>query len=100
MDFSGPLGSDILAVADGVVAFSGRHPGYGNMVDIDHGNGFMTRYAHNSSNLVKPGQRVRAGEVIGKMGATGRATGTHVHFEVWNNDRSVNPTRFLKGERG
>jgi murein DD-endopeptidase MepM/ murein hydrolase activator NlpD len=100
VDFNGERGSDILAVADGVVAFSGRHNSYGNMVDIDHGNGFMTRYAHNSSNLVKPGQRVRAGEVIGKMGATGRATGTHVHFEVWNNDRSVNPTRFLKGERG
>jgi len=100
VDFNGERGSDILAVADGVVAFSGRHNSYGNMVDIDHGNGFMTRYAHNSSNLVKPGQRVRAGEVIGKMGATGRATGTHVHFEVWNNDRSVNPARFLKGERG
>lgn len=100
MDFNGERGSDVLAVADGVVAFSGRHNSYGNMVDIDHGNGYMTRYAHNTENLVKPGQRVRAGEVISKMGATGRATGNHVHFEVWLNDRSVNPRDFLKHERG
>jgi murein DD-endopeptidase MepM/ murein hydrolase activator NlpD len=96
MDFNGALGSDILAVADGVVAFSGRHPSYGNMVDIDHGNGYMTRYAHNQKNLVEPGQRVRAGEVIGLMGRTGRATGVHVHFEVWLNDRPVNPHAYLK----
>jgi murein DD-endopeptidase MepM/ murein hydrolase activator NlpD len=96
MDFSGPLGSDILAVADGVVAFSGRHPGYGNMVDIDHGNGYMTRYAHNQKNLVEPGQRVRAGDVVGLMGRSGRATGVHVHFEVWLNDRPVNPHAYLK----
>lgn len=100
VDFNGERGSDILSVADGVVAFSGRHNSYGNMIDIDHGNGYVTRYAHNQVNLVKPGQRVRAGDVIGKMGATGRATGTHVHFEVWQNDRSVNPHKFLKGERG
>lgn len=100
MDFNGERGSDVMAVADGVIAFSGRHNSYGNMVDIDHGNGYMTRYAHNSENTVKPGQRVRAGEVIGKMGATGRATGNHVHFEVWHNDRSVNPRDFLKHERG
>ncbi len=100
MDFNGERGSDILAVADGVVAFSGRHNSYGNMIDIDHGNGYMTRYAHNQLNLVKPGERVHAGEVIAKMGSTGRATGTHVHFEVWNNDRSVNPSQFLKSGRG
>lgn len=96
MDFSGPLGSDILSVADGVVAFSGRHPSYGNMVDIDHGNGYMTRYAHNQKNLVEPGQRVRAGDVIALMGRSGRATGVHVHFEVWVNDRPVNPHAYLK----
>jgi len=96
MDFNGPLGSDILAVADGVVAFSGRHPTYGNMVDIDHGNGYMTRYAHNQKNLVEPGHRVRAGEVIALMGRTGRVTGVHVHFEVWLNDRPVNPRAYLK----
>lgn len=96
MDFSGPLGSDILAVADGVVAFSGRHPSYGNMVDIDHGNGYMTRYAHSQKTLVEPGQRVRAGDVIALMGRSGRATGVHVHFEVWVNDRPVNPHAYLK----
>jgi len=100
VDFNGERGSDILAVADGVVAFSGRHTAYGNMVDIDHGNGYMTRYAHNSLNMVKPGERVRAGEIIAKMGATGRVTGTHVHFEVWKNDRAINPHQFLRGERG
>jgi len=96
VDFNGPRGSDILAVADGVVAFSGRHPSYGNMIDIDHGNGYVTRYAHCERALVEPGQRVRAGDVIAKMGSSGRATGVHVHFEVWLNDRLVNPTAYLK----
>jgi murein DD-endopeptidase MepM/ murein hydrolase activator NlpD len=96
IDFHGERGADVMVVADGVVAFSGRHAGYGNMVDIDHGNGYMTRYAHNDKNLVTPGQRVRVGEVIAKMGATGRATGVHVHFEVWHNDRPVNPHQYLK----
>lgn len=100
MDFNGPRGSDILAVADGVVVFSGRHPSYGNMVDIDHGNGYVTRYAHNQKNLVEPGHRVRAGDVIALMGNTGRATGVHVHFEVWLNDRPVNPSAYLKTALG
>jgi murein DD-endopeptidase MepM/ murein hydrolase activator NlpD len=100
VDFNGPRGSDILSVAEGVVSFSGRRAGYGNVVDIDHGNGYMTRYAHNSENLVQPGQRVRVGQVIAKMGATGRATGNHVHFEVWLNDRPVNPNQYLRGARG
>jgi murein DD-endopeptidase MepM/ murein hydrolase activator NlpD len=97
IDFHGERGADVLAVADGVVSFSGAHGGYGNMVDIDHGNGYMTRYGHNHQNLVKPGQRVRAGDVIARMGATGRATGVHLHFEVWHNDRQVNPHQYLKG---
>ena len=100
VDFNGPRGSDILSVADGVVSFAGRRSGYGNVVDVDHGNGYMTRYAHNSQNLVQPGMRVRVGQVIAKMGATGRATGNHVHFEVWLNDRPVNPNQYLKGARG
>jgi murein DD-endopeptidase MepM/ murein hydrolase activator NlpD len=100
VDFNGPRGSDILSVAEGVVSFSGRRAGYGNVVDIDHGNGYMTRYAHNFENLVQPGQRVRVGQVIAKMGATGRATGNHVHFEVWLNDRPVNPNQYLRGARG
>jgi murein DD-endopeptidase MepM/ murein hydrolase activator NlpD len=100
VDFAGPRGSDILAVADGVVSFAGNRNGYGNMIDVDHGNGYMTRYGHNSQNLVKPGQRVRAGDVIAKMGSTGRSTGTHVHFEVWKDDRVVNPKQYLKAARG
>ncbi|MBD8525464.1 M23 family metallopeptidase [Pseudomarimonas arenosa] len=99
MDFNGAHGSEILAVADGVVTFSGRYAGYGNMVDIDHGNGYMTRYAHNDKNLVEPGTRVRAGDVVAKMGKTGRATGVHVHFEVWLNDRPVNPASYLKNAK-
>jgi murein DD-endopeptidase MepM/ murein hydrolase activator NlpD len=100
VDFNGPRGSDILSVADGVVSFAGRRSGYGNVVAVYHGNGYMTRYAHNSANLVQPGQRVRVGQVIAKMGATGRATGNHVHFEVWLNDRPVNPNQYLRGARG
>jgi murein DD-endopeptidase MepM/ murein hydrolase activator NlpD len=99
VDFNGPRGSDVLTVADGVVAFSGRHPGYGNMVDIDHGNGYVTRYAHNQENLVKEGDRVRAGDLVGKMGSTGRSTGTHVHIEVIQNGRTVNPHPFLRQAR-
>lgn len=100
VDFSGARGSDILAVADGVVIFSGRDSGYGNMIDIDHGNGFMTRYAHNHQNLVEVGHRVRAGDVIARMGATGRATGVHLHFEVWKDDKPVNPHQYLRSMRG
>lgn len=100
IDFSGPAGADVLAVADGVVIFSGRDGNYGNLVDIDHGNGYMTRYAHNSQNLVQVGERVRAGQVIAKMGRTGRATGNHVHFEVWQNGRPVNPRQYLHRARG
>lgn len=100
MDFSGPRGTEILTVADGVVVFSGRYAGYGNMIDIDHGSGYMTRYAHNEANLVQIGDRVRAGDVIARMGRTGRATGTHVHFEVWRNGSPINPRQFLARARG
>lgn len=100
MDFTGQRGSDVLTVADGVVSFSGKRPGYGNVVDIDHGNGFMTRYAHNQENLVQIGHRVRAGDVIAKMGSTGRSTAPHVHFEVWKDDKPVNPYSYLKSAKG
>lgn len=99
VDFNGPRGSDVLAVAAGAVSFAGRKPGYGNVVDIDHGNGYMTRYAHNDVNLVQVGDPVRAGEVIARMGATGRATGVHVHFEVWLNGRLVNPSEYIRAIR-
>jgi murein DD-endopeptidase MepM/ murein hydrolase activator NlpD len=97
IDFNAPRGTEIIAVADGVVAFAGRRPGYGNTVEIDHGNGYRTRYAHNDRNLVKVGERVRTGDVIATMGASGRATGVHLHFEVWHNGRAVNPSQYVRG---
>lgn len=100
IDFSGPGGSDVLAVADGVVVYSGKHAGYGNMVDIDHGNGYLTRYGHNRENLVRIGERVRAGQPIAKLGTTGRSTGNHVHIEVWRDGRPINPYQFIKSRRG
>jgi len=99
VDYNGPRGTDILAVADGVVRFAGRSSGYGNTVEIDHGNGYVTRYAHNQENLAAEGSRVRAGDVIAKMGSTGRSTGSHVHIEVLQNGRAVNPVPFLRKAR-
>ncbi len=95
IDFDAPVGSSITAVADGVVTFDGERPGYGNVVEVDHGNGYMTRYAHNSKNVAHVGQRVHAGDVIAKVGATGRSTGPHCHFEVWLHGRAVNPWTYV-----
>ncbi|MDX1568954.1 MAG: M23 family metallopeptidase [Xanthomonadales bacterium] len=100
VDFSGRKGAEVLAVADGVVIAAGKHYQYGNMIDIDHGNGYVTRYAHNEENLVKLGDRVRAGDRIAKMGATGRATGVHVHFEVWYEGRRIDPMQMVSRIRG
>jgi murein DD-endopeptidase MepM/ murein hydrolase activator NlpD len=99
VDFNGPRGSDVVSVAGGVVSYAGKKPGYGNVVEIDHGNGYMTRYAHNDRNVVDVGTPVRAGELIAKMGSTGRATGVHVHFEVWLNGRLVNPAEYIRAIR-
>ena len=96
MDFAGRPGSDIIAVASGVVVWSGRRHGYGHMVEIDHGNGYTTIYAHNKRNLVRVGDRVRKGDVIALMGASGRATGTHVHFEVLRHGKPVNPLDYVR----
>ena len=96
IDFDGDYGTDILAVGSGVVSFAGVKPGYGYTVEIDHGNGYVTRYAHNSKNLVSVGDPVRDGDVIGKVGSTGRSTGTHVHFEVWRDGRVINPSEFVR----
>lgn len=99
VDFAGSYGSDVISVAAGVVTWSGIRPGYGNVVEIDHGNGYKTRYAHNSKNLAAVGDRVHAGELIGKMGSSGRSTGSHVHFEVWYEGKPVNPTDFVSAIR-
>lgn len=95
VDFDGPRGADVLSVASGVVIFAGRHPEYGNMIDIDHGNGYTTRYAHNDKNLVKVGDVVQGGQLISKMGATGRATGSHCHFEVWYDGKQIDPKKYV-----
>lgn len=95
IDFSGRSGTQILSAADGIVVFSGWKNGYGNVVDVDHGGGLKTRYAHNRVNLVQVGKRVHAGEAIAEMGSTGRSTGTHLHFEVHRNGQAVNPRPFL-----
>lgn len=99
VDFDAPIGSDILAVAEGVVTWSGERNGYGRVVEIDHGNGYMTRYAHNSKNLVEVGQRVHVGDVVAAVGSSGRSTGPHCHFEVWLNGRPVNPIAYVKSTR-
>jgi len=95
LDFAGLDNSLILAVAPGVVTWSGRQRGYGNFIEIDHGNGWVTRYGHNAFNLVTPGDYVKPGQTIALMGSTGRATGTHLHFEVLYRGRHQNPTRFV-----
>jgi murein DD-endopeptidase MepM/ murein hydrolase activator NlpD len=95
LDFDAPVGTEIRAVADGVVTWNGDKAGYGNVIEIDHGNGYMTRYAHNQKNLARVGERVHAGDVIARVGATGRATGPHCHFEVWLHGKAVNPLNYV-----
>ena len=97
VDFAGKLGSDVIAVASGVVVFSGRKDGYGNLVEIDHGNGVMTRYGHHDELKVEVGDFVKRGEVVGLMGNSGRSTGPHVHLEVLRDGRAVNPLKNIEG---
>jgi murein DD-endopeptidase MepM/ murein hydrolase activator NlpD len=99
IDIAAPSGTPVTAVAEGVVTFAGQRSGYGDVIEIDHGNGYMTRYAHNSRLVATVGQRVRVGQVIAKAGSTGRSTGSHVHFEVWYHDRVVNPLAYVRSHR-
>lgn len=96
LDFKGAVGSPIFAAAEGRVTFAGWKSGYGQAIEITHGNGMLTRYAHLSRIGVKVGQDVDAGDTIGGLGNTGRSTGPHLHFEVRINDRAVNPRPFLE----
>jgi murein DD-endopeptidase MepM/ murein hydrolase activator NlpD len=96
LDFKGPIGAPIFAAARGRVAFVGQRNGYGNCVEIDHGNGLMTRYAHMSAFRTRVGETVVAGQTIGAVGSTGRSTGPHLHFEVRLNGQPVNPRPFLE----
>lgn len=95
VDLAVKPGSPIRASADGRVAFSGRNGGYGNAVIIDHGQGLETLYGHNASNVVREGQMIRRGDVVGYVGSTGRSTGPHVHFEVRKDGVAVNPQKYL-----
>ncbi|TVZ39996.1 murein DD-endopeptidase MepM/ murein hydrolase activator NlpD [Alteromonadaceae bacterium 2753L.S.0a.02] len=95
VDFAGKEGSDIVAVAAGVVTWSGERYGYGQMVEVNHGNGFSTRYAHCKENLVKVGDVVKKGQIVALMGTSGRSTGPHVHFEVYKNGRTVDPATYI-----
>ena len=96
IDLAGREGADVIAVGSGVVMWSGKRFGYGNMVEINHGNGYITRYGHNKENVVKVGDTVKKGQVIAQMGNTGRSTGPHVHFEVWRSGRTVDPMKFIQ----
>ena len=97
IDLSGPLGTPIYATADGTVTTAEwNNGGYGNLVKIDHGRGIETRYGHLSAYIVSPGQRVTRGQLIGRMGSTGRSTGSHLHYEVRIDGRAVNPIPFMK----
>ncbi len=100
LDVAAPPGTAIVATAEGVVSFAGPLSAFGNVVFINHGHGFTTFYAHNSSNRVKEGQLVKRGEVIAYVGATGRATGPHVHYEVQVNGVTVNPMKYIIDQSG
>ena len=96
VDFAGKTGTDVIAVAAGVVIKSERSGGYGNVLELRHPGGYVTRYAHNKQNLVKEGQLVEKGQAIALLGSTGRSSGPHVHFEVRKNGNVVNPGKFIK----
>lgn len=96
VDLAGREGSDIISVAAGVVTFAGERYGYGNLVEVDHGDGLLTRYAHAKSIDVKVGDVIQKGQVVAAMGSTGRSTGPHVHFEVLENGKSKNPETYIR----
>ncbi|MGO9424319.1 MAG: M23 family metallopeptidase [Steroidobacteraceae bacterium] len=99
VDFAGPPGTAVSSVAAGLVTFAGERAGYGEMVEINHGNGLATRYCHNEKLLVKQGDMVRKGQEVALMGSTGHSTGPHLHFEVLKNGDQVDPLRFIGEDR-
>ena len=98
IDIPAPYGTPIYATADGIVGRAQRLGGYGNYVEVEHGNAIQTRYGHMSSYIVAPGQQVKKGDILGYVGSTGRSTGSHLHFEVRLNGVAVNPRRFLEAK--
>jgi murein DD-endopeptidase MepM/ murein hydrolase activator NlpD len=99
LDFAGKEGSNVVAVAAGVVTWTGTKNGYGELVEVSHGDDYVTRYAHNKENLVQAGDVVRKGETIALMGSSGRSTGAHVHYEVYKHGRPVDPSSYLRRTR-
>jgi murein DD-endopeptidase MepM/ murein hydrolase activator NlpD len=99
VDFAGKRGSPIVAVADGLVIAAENRSGYGKTVEIRHGNGLVTRYAHNQKLVVQVGDLVKKGDVIAKMGSSGRATGPHLHFEVLDGEKRINPMQFAGSKK-
>ncbi|MEE9343387.1 MAG: M23 family metallopeptidase [Gammaproteobacteria bacterium] len=99
VDFAGAQGTDIQATAAGVVTWAGRRYGYGQLVEINHGKGYATRYGHCNSVLVSVGDKVEPGQVIALMGSSGRSTGPHVHYEVLKNGKQIDPDRFVQASR-
>lgn len=100
IDFAGKTNSDVVSVAAGVVTWSGERSGYGNLVEINHGGDYVTRYAHANRLLVNVGDVVKKGQVIAHMGSSGRSTGPHVHFEVLKNGTQVNPSNYVRRGSG
>jgi murein DD-endopeptidase MepM/ murein hydrolase activator NlpD len=96
MDFRAPIGSPVRVTAEGTVISAGWNGGYGRMVEVQHAKGFTTRYAHLSKILVSEGQKLSAGDIVGKVGSSGRSTGPHLHYEVRRNGDALNPVRFIK----
>ena len=95
LDFASDAGSDVLAVAQGVVTWAGPREGYGVLIEVNHGNGYFTRYAHNSRVLIAKGDTVQRGQAVAVVGSTGRSTGPHVHFEVLKDGRQIDPMTFV-----
>jgi murein DD-endopeptidase MepM/ murein hydrolase activator NlpD len=98
VDFSARLGTAVMVTADGVVTFSGVWQTYGNVVEVAHGNGFVTRYCHLQRRLVQKGQRVTRGDIIGRVGSTGRSTFSHLHYEIEQAGERIDPLRFVLGD--
>jgi murein DD-endopeptidase MepM/ murein hydrolase activator NlpD len=96
IDFAADAGEDVLAVAAGIVTWAGAREGYGNLVEVTHGNGYVTRYAHDSKVVVTVGQMVQRGQVLATVGSTGRSTGPHVHFEVLKGGQQIDPSSFIE----
>jgi murein DD-endopeptidase MepM/ murein hydrolase activator NlpD len=96
IDFASKKGTNVLTVASGVVTWVGVKQGYGLAIEVNHGGGYLTRYAHNQSNTAKVGDIVRKGQAIAKVGSSGRSTGSHVHFEVYKHGRAVDPASYVR----